>query len=92
MNTTDMRSTRILSISMPEAQAKSVEQLAKAENRTMSELVREALRSYEKQKRAETTTRYSKKAEERGITEADVVRIVREVRKEEREKNKPSRA
>jgi CopG family transcriptional regulator / antitoxin EndoAI len=92
MSTIDMRSTRILSISMPEAQAKSAEQLAKAENRTMSELVREALRAYEKQRRAETTAKYRRKAEERGITEADVVRIVREVRKEEREKNKPSRS
>jgi len=88
----DMRTTKVISISMPEAQAKAAEQLAKAENRTMSELVREALRTYEKQKRAETTAKYRKKAEERGITEADVVRIIREFRKEQREKNKSSRS
>jgi metal-responsive CopG/Arc/MetJ family transcriptional regulator len=88
----DMRSTKVISISMPEAQAKAAEQLAKAENRTMSELVREALRTYEKQKRTEMTAKYRKKAEERGITEADVVRIIREFRKEQREKNKPSRS
>jgi CopG family transcriptional regulator / antitoxin EndoAI len=88
----DMRSTKIISISMPEAQAKAAEELAKAENRTMSELVREALRTYEKQKRAETTAKYRNKAEARGITEADVVRIIREYRKQQREKNNSSRS
>jgi len=77
---------------MPEPQAKAAEQLAKAENRTMSELVREALRNYEKQKRAETTAKYRKKVEQNGITEADVVRIVKEFRAEEKSRrNRPSK-
>jgi Arc/MetJ-type ribon-helix-helix transcriptional regulator len=87
-----MRNSKIISVSMPEAQIKAAEQLAKAENRTMSELVREALRRYEKEKRQETITRYRTRAEERGLTEADVVRIVKKVRREERYKgDKPSR-
>jgi Arc/MetJ-type ribon-helix-helix transcriptional regulator len=87
-----MRSTKVISISMPEAQIKAAEQLAKAENRTMSELVREALRSYEKQKRADTTEKYRSKAKERGLTEEDVVRIIKEWRTEKRGKNKPGRS
>jgi metal-responsive CopG/Arc/MetJ family transcriptional regulator len=93
MASVDMRNSRILSVSMPEAQMKAAEELAKAENRTMSELVREALRTYEKQRRAETTAKYRRKAEDRGITEADVVRIVKEVRRQEQDrKNKPPRS
>lgn len=87
-----MRSSKIISISMPEAQIRAAEQLAKAENRTMSELVREALRSYEKQKRAETTEKYRKRATERGLTEDDVVRIIKEFCRGERGKNKPARS
>lgn len=82
-----MRSTKVISISMPEAQIKAAEQLAKAENRTMSELMREALRVYEKQKRAETTEKYRKRAKAHGLTEADVVRIIKEWRREERNKS-----
>ena len=44
----------VFSISIPEAQFKAAEQIAKAENRTMSELVREALGRYEKERREET--------------------------------------
>lgn len=89
----DMRNSMVFSISIPEAQFKAAEQMAKAENRTMSELVREALRRYEKERRQETIAKYRKRAEERGLTEADVVRIIKEVRAEEpRTKNKPSRS
>jgi predicted transcriptional regulator len=42
-----MRVSKTLSISLPPAQLKRVERLAKRENRTLSELVREALRQYE---------------------------------------------
>jgi metal-responsive CopG/Arc/MetJ family transcriptional regulator len=77
---------RVVSISMPEAQVKAAEQLAKAENRTMSELIREALRNYEKQKRAEITAKYRKRAQESGLTETDVLRIIKQFRADEREK------
>jgi len=42
-----MRNTKVYSITMPPEMAKRVERLAKKENRTMSELMREALRRYE---------------------------------------------
>jgi hypothetical protein len=61
------------------------EQLAQQENRTMSELVREALRYYERRKWWEEMNAYGRaKAEEFGLTEADVVPAVKEVRKERR--------
>jgi predicted DNA-binding protein len=42
-----MRNTKVYSITMPPEMAKRAERLARKENRTMSELVREALRRYE---------------------------------------------
>src|SRR5881227_596471 len=42
-----MRTSKTLSVSLPQAQLKRAERLAKRENRTLSELVREALRQYE---------------------------------------------
>ena len=42
-----MRNTKVYSITMPPEMAKQVERLARKENRTMSELVREALRRYQ---------------------------------------------
>jgi hypothetical protein len=42
-----MRTTKTISISLPPKQLRAAERIAKRENRTMSELVREALRRYE---------------------------------------------
>lgn len=42
-----MRTTKTLSVSLPPAQFRRAERLARRENRTLSELVREALRHYE---------------------------------------------
>jgi Arc/MetJ-type ribon-helix-helix transcriptional regulator len=42
-----MRTTKVYSITMPPEMAKQAERLAKKENRTMSELMREALRRYQ---------------------------------------------
>jgi Arc/MetJ-type ribon-helix-helix transcriptional regulator len=44
-----MRTTKVYSITMPPEMGKQVERLARKENRTMSELVREALRRYQQQ-------------------------------------------
>jgi predicted transcriptional regulator len=88
----NMRNGMVFSISIPEAQFKAAEQMAKAENRTMSELVREALRRYEKERREETIAKYGKRAGERGLTEADVVRIIKEERAAGGKKDKPSRS
>lgn len=56
-----MRTTKVISISLPEAQYKKAVRLAKKENRTMSELMREALRVYESEelRRAEAFKRMS---------------------------------
>ncbi len=42
-----MRNTKVYSITMPPEMAKQAERLARKENRTMSELMREALRRYQ---------------------------------------------
>lgn len=44
-----MRTTKTVSISLPPAQLRKAERIARRENRTMSELVREALRRYEEE-------------------------------------------
>ena len=82
---TGMRTTRTLSITLPPEMLARAEQLAKKENRTMSELVREALRNYEKHRWWDEINAYGQtKAGERGLTEADVVPLVKQVRKERR--------
>ena len=42
-----MRTSKTISVSLPPLQLKQAERLAKRENRTMSELFREALRQYQ---------------------------------------------
>jgi metal-responsive CopG/Arc/MetJ family transcriptional regulator len=80
-----MRTTATLSITLPPAMLKEAARRAKRENRTMSELVREALRQYERQQRWNEINAYGRaKANELGITEADVVPLIKEFRKEQR--------
>jgi CopG family transcriptional regulator / antitoxin EndoAI len=84
-----MRTTKTLSVSLPPEQLKEMEKLAKKENRTMSELIREALRRYQYQQQLqEIRVRARAKADELGITEADVVPLIHQFRKERREKTK----
>jgi hypothetical protein len=45
-----MRTSRVVSITLPPALFEQAQSLAKAESRTMSELVREALRQYQQEK------------------------------------------
>jgi predicted DNA-binding protein len=47
-----MRTSKTISVSLPPEQLKRTERLAKRENRTLSELVREALRQYEQKQEA----------------------------------------
>lgn len=42
-----MRMTKVLSVSLPAEMLSRVEQMARDEDRTISELVREAIRTYE---------------------------------------------
>jgi Arc/MetJ-type ribon-helix-helix transcriptional regulator len=81
-----MRTTKVLSITLPEPMLATAKLRAKKENRTMSELVREALRCYESGRWLEEIRPY---AQERAVaagilTEEDVDRAVHEYRTERR--------
>jgi CopG family transcriptional regulator / antitoxin EndoAI len=84
-----MRTTKVLSITLPETMLERAKRLAKKENRTMSELVREALRRYEGSRwLAEAQAYGEQRALATGIlTEADVDRVVHEAREERRAVN-----
>jgi metal-responsive CopG/Arc/MetJ family transcriptional regulator len=81
-----MRTTKVLSITLPEAMLKEAKKRAKKENRTMSELVREALRRYEGlQALRELQVYGEERARAAGIlTEEDVDRVIHEYRAEKR--------
>jgi Arc/MetJ-type ribon-helix-helix transcriptional regulator len=51
-----MRTSKTLSISLPPLQLKQAERLARKESRTMSELVREALRQYQQRQEGAVNT------------------------------------
>jgi Arc/MetJ-type ribon-helix-helix transcriptional regulator len=51
-----MRTSRTLSVSMPPSQLRQAERLARKENRTLSELVREALRQYQQKQESPVNT------------------------------------
>lgn len=76
------RTTKILTLSLPPEMLKKVERIAKEENRTRSELFREALRQYiaSKERWREIRKWGSEIAKEQKLTEADIERIVDEVR------------
>jgi CopG family transcriptional regulator/antitoxin EndoAI len=72
-----MRSTRILSVSLPPDLVAAVERVAKREGRTRSELVREALRRYVQDQRWQELQRYgASRARRQGLTGADAARLV----------------
>jgi CopG family transcriptional regulator/antitoxin EndoAI len=78
-----MRTSKTLSITLPPEMLSRAERIAKRENRTMSELVREALRRYERTAWWDEMNTYGRaKAEQLGLTEADVVPLTKEVRKQ----------
>jgi len=84
-----MRTTKTLSITIPPEMLSRAEALAKKENRTMSELVREALRHYERQRWWEETNAYGRaRAEALGIHEEDVDKLIHEYRQEKRAREK----
>jgi len=80
-----MRTTKVLSISMSPEMARETERLAHEENRTISELIRQALRGYREDRRWQRTLAYGRaRARALGIKERDVVPIVRGVRRQDR--------
>ena len=79
-----MRNSKVVSITLPPGMAAEAEELAKQEKRTMSELMREAFRRYKRQREWDEANAYGRaKAKEKGITEADVVRLIKEFRAED---------
>jgi CopG family transcriptional regulator / antitoxin EndoAI len=83
---TIMRTSKTLSVSLPPAQLKQAEALAKKENRTMSELIREALRHYQRERELDDINAYGRaKAAELGITEDDVIPLIKQYRRERRQ-------
>ena len=87
-----MRTTQTLSITLPPEMLARVVEMAKREHRTMSELVREALRQYERQNFWADMNAYGQaKAAERGVTEASVEPTVRAVRRERAQRRNASK-
>ncbi len=82
-----MRESKVRSFSLPPAQLKEIEARAKKENRTLSELIREALRRYLYERDLEDLRAKSQaKAARLGITEADVIPLIHQLRRERRDK------
>ena len=79
-----MRTSKLVTISLLPELLEEAEKLAKAEKRTRSEFFREAIRRYIEDKKWERIYRYGRmKAQERGLAEADVERLVDEYRAEQ---------
>jgi len=74
-----MRTTKTLSVTLPPEMLARAEELAKKEHRTMSELVREALRQYERKSWWDEMNDYGRKtADAAGVkSEQDVVEAIR---------------
>lgn len=88
------RTTKQFTISMPPEMAESVIDQAKRENRTVSELMREAYRAYrEKQIRAifEEIQQEVQANNPMGYTADDVPRLIKEVRQEMANEALPAR-
>ena len=78
-----MRRVKTWSITLPPEMAVELEEVMREEKRGKSELVREALRRYMEDVKWRKIYRYGElKAQETGISEADVVDIVHERRQE----------
>ncbi|SPF45322.1 conserved hypothetical protein [Candidatus Sulfotelmatobacter kueseliae] len=80
-----MRNTKTLSVTLPPEMLKRAQSIAKKESRTLSELIREALRRYEQRSWWDKVNTYGRAtAERQGIREADVDRLVHEIRASKR--------
>jgi len=76
-----LRTTKLLTVSMPPRLYNTVTKLAKREDRTKSELIREALRQYVWSRNLRDIQGYGqKKAGALGITENDLETLVDEER------------
>jgi len=77
-----MRTTKLITISLPADLLKEIEKLARKEHRTRSEFVRETLRQYLAKEELRGLNRYSRSvADKAGIkSEKDIDRYVNESR------------
>ena len=79
-----LRTSKLISISLLPDLLEEAEKLAKEENRSRSEIFREAIRKYIEDKKWDRIYRYGKmKAARQGLTEADVERLVDEYREKQ---------
>jgi CopG family transcriptional regulator/antitoxin EndoAI len=87
------RKSRVYTISLPAELAQKAEALAKRDSRSMSELFREAFRSYYAQQARRALDEIGEYAARRnpGYTKADVPRLIQEVRRDKR-RRRPARA
>ena len=78
------RSSRVFTISLPAELAAKAEALAKRDSRSMSELFREAFRTYYAQQARRALEEIGEYAVSRnpGYTEAGVPRLIKEIRSE----------
>ena len=75
------RVTKTWTISLPPKMVREAEKIARHENRTKSELIREALRMYLEEKEWQYLYRYgAKKAMDKTFFEPDVERLIDEIR------------
>ena len=85
-----MRTSKTLSVTLPPEMLTRAEQLAKKEHRTMSELVREALRQYERKTWWDEMNTYGRMTA--GVkSEEDVVDAIHAMRQEGRARKHPSK-
>jgi CopG family transcriptional regulator/antitoxin EndoAI len=79
-----MRTTKVVSITLPPPLFEQAQALAKEENRTMSELMREALRRYQSERMWSRLRSFGTISDDMpGVkNEEDVVKLVRQVRRE----------
>lgn len=81
------RKSKVYTISLPPELAQKAEELARRDSRTMSELFREAFRAYSAQQARRTLDElgeYAASRNPKGYTEADVPRLIKEVRERPR--------
>ena len=75
------RTTKVITFSLPPEMAERVREVMAEEDRTMSELIREALRLYMDDREWRSLVRHGqRRAREQGIAPEDVERLVDEFR------------
>jgi len=95
MATATARKSKVYTISLPPELAQKAEALAHRDSRTMSELFREAFRTYSAQQARRTMSELGDYAASRnpgGFIDADVPRLIKETRAEKSRRKVRSKA